>query len=139
MTTDTHESAQLHHLTRSAHKIIPHLRCADVTKTAAFYTDHLYFEIGGLKPEVPMVSVFMGAKADANIYIFQNPSGERISPGTIIIGLRRAELERYDVALVEEGRVEIVHEIADRPWEFRQFDVKDLDANVLQFFAFMSE
>lgn len=147
--TTTHEieSANLHHLTRSAHKIIPHLQCASAAAIATFYTAHLHFVLGDLvlNNDPPMASVFMGRRAEANIYIFETPhsssSGahEPVSPGTVMIGLGKAELEAYYAALVAEGSVEIVHEISDRPWGFRQFDVKDLDGNVLQFFAFMSE
>ena len=134
----TKECPHLHNLTRSAHKIIPHLRCADVNRTAAFYLDNLHFELGGLRPEVPMVSVFMGRKAEANIYIFgKQPSDGHAPTGTIMVGLGKAELEQYYQALLKEKKVDIVHTIEDRPWGFRQFDVKDLDGNVLQFFAFI--
>jgi uncharacterized glyoxalase superfamily protein PhnB len=126
-------------LTRTAHKIIPHLLCRDVAKTAAFYTDALHFDLGGLHLDVPMVSVFMGAKAEANIYIFGRAEEQDVTVGTVMVGLRKPALEQFYRVLVEEGRVEIVDPIGDRPWAFRQFDVKDLDGNVLQFWTFMDE
>jgi uncharacterized glyoxalase superfamily protein PhnB len=125
-------------LTRTAHKIIPHLICRDVEKTAAFYTEHLHFEMGGLHLDVPMVSVAMGAKAEANIYIF-GTSKKDFRTGTVMVGLRKPALEQFYQLLVEEAKVEIIGPIEDKVWEFRQFDVKDLDGNVIQFFAFVDE
>jgi hypothetical protein len=125
-------------LTKTAHKIIPHLNCKDVEKTAAFYMNCLHFELGGLHLDVPMVSVFMGAKAEANLYIF-GENKEYVNVGTVMVGLGKIALEQYYQILVEEKNVEIVDDIADRAWGFRQFNVKDLDGNIIQFWAFLDE
>ena len=135
---DPNSNSEVLRITKSAHKIIPHLRCTDVQKTADFYTKDLHFELGGIHLDVPMVSVFMGAKAEANIYIF-GIKDEEMKTGTVMVGLGRKELEEYHDLLVREGRVEIEEGLGDREWGFRQFDVEDLDGNRLQFWAFLDE
>ena len=136
------------HLTRSAHKIIPHLTCSDIHRTKDFYTNSLHFELGEFHPDnkpSPMISVFMGAKAEANIYIFQVEEGEEVKTRRVMVGLGKEELDQFHKILVEEGRVEIVdgHDadggLRDREWGMRQFEVKDGDGNGIQFWAFLED
>lgn len=54
-----------------------------------------------------------------------------------MIALGETELDDYYQLLKKEGEVEIVEEIADMEWGYRQFAVKDGDGNRLVFFKFL--
>ena len=45
--------------------------------------------------------------------------------------------EEYYALLKSGGKVELIREIADMPWGYKEFTVKDEDGNLLTFFRFL--
>lgn len=125
----------------SAWKIIPHFPCTAIDATINFYIECLHFNLGGtdrdddLHHEARMCSVAVGRKADANLYLFKkNPPFE---PSAAMVALGTKQLDQYYELLVAEEKVEISMPIEDQPWGYRQFEVKDIDGNRVQFFKFL--
>lgn len=130
-------------LKAQAWKIIPEFQSLSVTRTITFYTTHLNFTIGGshIPPsstEPTFCSLFKGEKAAANIY-FRLCNSEEFHPGAAWIAMGDEALEQFYVELKgkTEGEVEIVEEIGDQEWGYRQFTVKDCDGNKITFFRFL--
>lgn len=132
------EAAQL---LRSAWKIIPHFPCTSVVATVKFYTENLHFDLGGVHPddcpieEATMCSVAIGLKAAANMYLFKK--APPFEPSATMIAMGTHQLDKYYQILVEEGKVEISMPIEDQLWGYRQFEIKDIDGNRIQFFKFI--
>ena len=124
--------------TATAWKIISRMHCHDAQKAAEFYQAHLHFQLGDLVlgQETRMCSVFIGQKADANIYLFEKSKVDFTSSEVSIAMGRRAIDEYYEI-LRREGVVSIVREIGETDWGWRMFEVLDLDGNGLQFFCFL--
>lgn len=125
----------------SAWKVIPGLKTRDILATAKFYTDELRFTLGGLHSDIDdqtptFLSVFVGAKAVVNIY-YDRCEPENFTPGWVLIAMGTHQIDDYYQALVGAERVEIVEDIADKPWGYRQFSIKDVDGNKLTFFRFL--
>lgn len=126
---------------QSAWKIIPHFNCTAVDATVKFYTECLYFDLGGVDPddvpqrEARMCSVAVGRKSDANLYLFKMDAP--FEPSAAMIALGTTQLDQYYERLVAEGKVEISMPIEDQPWGYRQFEIKDIDGNRIQFFRFL--
>ncbi|KAK6544762.1 hypothetical protein TWF694_001445 [Orbilia ellipsospora] len=143
------EASEQHPLLRSARKIIAKFKCLDVRRTALFYVNDLHFKLGGMhtqedETEPYMASLFIGRHADANIYFFradnvtdQATTNVVIPKGELMISLGTKQLDDYYNLLKEEGRVNIVDPIEDKPWGYRQFEIEDLDGNKIQFFRFL--
>jgi len=135
--TDSKTSA-----TRSAWKIIPHFPSNSIPSTIQYYAQVLYFKTSEPQftqkdiPEPTFCSVFIGEKADANIYFFRNKS---LSPGKAMIAMTTEGLEEYYHLLKREGKVKFVEEIEDKEWGYRQFEIVDEDGNHLQFFRFLED
>ncbi|EPS41345.1 hypothetical protein H072_4769 [Dactylellina haptotyla CBS 200.50] len=125
----------------SSWKIIPHFPCTSVAATVKFYTESLHFTLGGVHPddcpqeEAEMCSVAVGKKADANIYLFRKPGP--FEPSAAMIAMGTNQLDKYYQLLLDEGKVEISVPIKDQPWGYRQFEIKDVDGNRIQFFKFL--
>jgi len=129
-------------LVRSAWKIIPQFHSRSINETVKFYTEELSFELGGVHPddggtpEPTFCSVFVGRKADANIYFFQTNAHE-FQACEAMIALGTTELDEYYDRLKSGGRVAITEPIEDTEWGYRQFTIKDNDGNRLTFFKFL--
>ncbi|KAK2822981.1 hypothetical protein FQN49_007590 [Arthroderma sp. PD_2] len=146
----------------SAWKIIPQFCSTSIPRTIKFYTESLYFTLGGTHPDgdensVPtFCSVAIGKKADANIYFFKTklssstPSDQQVQERTddedseeifhrssTMIALGTTELDEYYNILSKEGKVKITTPIKDQPWGYRQFTLEDPDGNRLTFFKFL--
>ena len=128
----------------SAWKIIPQFPSASIEKTVDFYSNNLYFEVGGVTTnaesgEAVFCSVFLGAKAEANIYFTKNSggAGQAQGLGSAMIALGTAQLDHYYDLLQDEGKVTILEPVEDKAWGFRQFTVEDPDCNKLVFFRFL--
>ncbi|EGE00465.1 glyoxalase [Trichophyton tonsurans CBS 112818] len=145
----------------SAWKIIPQFCSTSIPRTIEFYTKTLYFTLGGTHPDddantaPTFCSVFIGKKADANIYFFQTnlPSSgpneakedrgagkdnqEIFHPSSTMIALGTMELDEYYNILVEKGKAKITAPIEDRQWGYRQFTLEDPDGNEITFFKFL--
>jgi hypothetical protein len=89
-------------------------------------------------------SLFIGSKADANIYFLRNQP----EPGIAMIGMSLEGLENYHLRLRGEGLLDDVDMkerrsgmsgMEDELWGYRQFDVRDRDSNLVTFFAFLNE
>jgi uncharacterized glyoxalase superfamily protein PhnB len=141
-------------------KIIPFFRSTNITDTVAFYQDILHFTLGGVhsnsdtpnaesepEPEPTFASLFIGAKADANIYFLTT-----VPAGRAMIGMSLEGLESYYSRLKEAGtftEMDATEQgsavrmgmgaIENKPWGYRQFDLMDKDGNELTFFAFLSD
>lgn len=130
-------------------KIIPFFRSNNIDRTVAFYRDVLHFTVGGVHSETEstdseatFASLFIGEKADANIYFLPTVPASRA-----MIGMRLIGLENYYSRLKEEGvlgeinakvKGGMIGMMEDKPWGYRQFEVRDEDGNDLTFFAFLS-
>ncbi|KAK5044639.1 hypothetical protein LTR84_010653 [Exophiala bonariae] len=122
--------------------VIPHFSSSSVARSVKFYTEDLHFNLGGIDPEDAaepnMCSVAIGIGAmKGNIYLFQNNTGESLSPSTAMIALGTEAVDQYYDLLQAEGRVKIVDPIKDQPWGYRQFTIEDPDGNKIQFFRFL--
>lgn len=128
------------HPTSSAWKIIPQFQSLSITRTLNFYTTELGFQTGGVHPEnssnPTFCSLFVGPKAEANIYFRLREAGD-FHAGSAWIALGTAELDTFYEKVKEEGRVTIVEKLEDKEWGYRQFAVKDDDGNVLTSFKFL--
>jgi uncharacterized glyoxalase superfamily protein PhnB len=126
-------------IVRSAWKIIPQFQSRSIKATVKFYTEELSFVLGGLHPgdDAPnFCSIFIGKKADANIY-FHECSPEEFHPSKAMIALGTNELDEFHDRLRSQGKVEVVEPIKDEVWGYRQFTIKDIDGNQLTFFKFL--
>ncbi|KAF5860193.1 hypothetical protein ETB97_001836 [Aspergillus alliaceus] len=128
-------------IAKSAWKVIPMFHSTSVSLTVRFYTEILGFELGGVKPEdgtseLFFCSVFIGKKAEANFY-FLKVSAEEFKPSEAMIALGTRELDEYYQYLKGHKEVQIVQDIEDMEWGFRQFTIKDSDGNRLTFFKFL--
>lgn len=130
--------------TQSAWKIIPHFPSKSITSTIRFYKDVLHFKTGEAlftrkgASEPTFCSVYIGTKAEANIYFFCLPDKkEQLSEGKAMIAMTEEGLEEYYQLLKREGKVTFVDDIEDKDWGYRQFEIVDEDGNRLQFFRFL--
>lgn len=140
----------------SAWGIIPHFSSRSILRTVDFYTKKLHFNLGGVDPSPPtspsgvpsdtepvfepnFCSVAIGVPAiRGNIYFFKtDPDDKVFHPSRAMIALGTQAVDEYYETLKKAGEVEIVDEIADKPWGYRQFAIKDPDGNVVQFFRFL--
>lgn len=148
-------------LTRSAWKVIPQFNSTSIPRTIDFYTKDLHFTLGGTHSDgddednsPTFCSVYIGKKADANIYFFETDintapaigggdekinshSSEAFHPSSAMIALGTAELDDYYDLLLKGGTVQITRPIKDEVWGYRQFTVRDLDGNQITFFKFL--
>lgn len=125
----------------TAWKVIPFFRSTSIERTVAYYTTHLSFKLGGthsysaVDPTPTFASLYTGPKAAVNIY-FNTDSPE----GRAMVAIKDVdELNKGWERLKSEGVVEVVADIEDKPWGYRQFEVQDLDGNRLTFFAFLDD
>lgn len=126
----------------SAWGCIPHFQTRSVNRSIEYYTKVLHFSLGGIDPEDSkepnMCSVYVGTGIKGgNIYIFQREAEKAIEPSKVMIALGTQAVDQYYDLLKTEGKAEIVDDIADRPWGYRQFTVRDPDGNQTQFFRFL--
>lgn len=130
-------------LVSSAWKIIPYFPSRSITETISFYTSKLHFTLGGTDTpddkEPKFCSLFIGSKAEANIYFFLQSfeSSPMLSPAAAMIALGTQELDSYYALLQGEDEVEIVEPIENKEWGYRQFTILDGDNNRLTFFKFL--
>ncbi|KAM0746262.1 hypothetical protein T439DRAFT_275876, partial [Meredithblackwellia eburnea MCA 4105] len=131
----------------SVFKIIPFFHSSDIEATVNVYTKHLGFSLGGIyhhdptSPVPTFASLFIGPKAAANIYFSTNKD---ITPARAMIAIRTVEAlnelyERLKQPELREVGLEVVEEIQDQPWGYRQFDVSDRDGNRIVWFAFLED
>jgi uncharacterized glyoxalase superfamily protein PhnB len=128
-------------IVRSAWKIIPQFPSRSIQNTVKFYTEELNFQLGGLHPddgtsEPTFCSIFIGKKAEANIY-FEECALQDFHPAKAMIALGTAELDEFYTYLQSRRKVEIVEPIKDEEWGYRQFTIKDNDGTRLTFFKFL--
>jgi len=128
-------------IVRSAWKIIPQFPSRSIKLTIKFYTEELKFELGGFHPddgtsEPTFCSVFIGKKAEANIY-FDKCAVDDFHPAKAMIALGTTQLDELYTCLQSRKTVNIVELIQDEPWGFRQFTIEDNDGNRLTFFKFL--
>jgi hypothetical protein len=136
--SDSESSSQAPHY--GTFKIIPFFRSSNITNTVMFYRDVLHFTLGGIytpddssygssqtkpEPELTFASLFIGSKADANIYFLRNQP----EPGIAMIGMSLEGLENYHLRLRGEGLLDDV-DMKER---------RDRDSNLVTFFAFLNE
>ncbi|KAJ5960455.1 uncharacterized protein N7479_007605 [Penicillium vulpinum] len=126
---------------KSAWKVIPMFQSRSIPLTIQFYTEKLGFELASVKPEEgsseqTFCSLFIGKKADANFY-FSKATAEDFTTSQAMIALGTSQLDDYYNYLRCLEDVEIVEDVEDTPWGFRQFSVKDNDGNLLTFFKFL--
>lgn len=128
--------------------VIPHFHARSIPISITYYTTILHFDLGSTDsshkydpatdPEPNMCSVYLGPGIKgANIYIFKRPVEEVLHPSTIMIALGTKAVDAYYELLVREGKADIVEEIEDKAWGYRQFTVQDPDGNRIQFFRFL--
>ncbi|KAF4977682.1 hypothetical protein FZEAL_5822 [Fusarium zealandicum] len=126
----------------SAWKVIPTFKSQSIERTIHFYVDILGFNLASVKPEdeppaqYTFCSIFAGDKAAANLYFFK-PSGDTLTPSSAYIALGTTQLDLLYESLKVRNDVEIVEEIQDQPWGYRQFAINDPDGNTLTFFKFL--
>ncbi|KPI38936.1 uncharacterized protein AB675_4563 [Cyphellophora attinorum] len=128
--------------------VIPHFHARSIPTSITYYTSVLHFNLGSTdisfkydpasEPEPNMCSIYLGPGIrGANIYIFKRPVEEVLHPSTIMIALGTEAVDAYYELLVREGKAEIIKEIEDKRWGYRQFAVQDPDGNRIQFFRFL--
>jgi uncharacterized glyoxalase superfamily protein PhnB len=123
-------------LLQSAWKIIPQFRSRSVLKTVEFYREELEWTVEHDGEYPQMCSAFVGKKADANIYFFHHKDQEFVA-SSAMIALGTTQLDEFYEHLRARGKIEITEPIADEPWGYRQFSIKDIDGNTLTFFKFL--
>ncbi|KAL2200119.1 hypothetical protein P885DRAFT_27838 [Corynascus similis CBS 632.67] len=120
----------------SAWKIIPHFYSGNVRATVDYYSNVLGFTVGGVHTDksglATFCSLYAGDKAAANIY-FSNA----VSKSSAWIALGTTELDDFYRKLQSERLAEIVEELADKEWGYRQFTIRDVDGNTVTFFKFL--
>ncbi|KAK3291390.1 Glyoxalase/Bleomycin resistance protein/Dihydroxybiphenyl dioxygenase [Chaetomium fimeti] len=124
---------------QSAWKIIPHFRSDNIQTTVDFYTRVLGFTVGGIHTDdqsgkQTFCSLYAGDKAAANIYF-----SSAVTQSSAWIALGTAELDDFYQELKSHGNAEMVEDIADKEWGYRQFTIKDTDGNRLTFFKFLED
>lgn len=129
-------------ITDTAWGCIPHFPSRSIPATVEYYTNVLHFMLGGVDPEDSdepnMCSVAIGIPAiRGNIYLFKTEPGPDFHPGTAMIAMGPEAVDQYYELLKRKGRAEIVDEIEDKPWGYRQFMIRDPDGNRIQFFRFL--
>ncbi|KAH6640421.1 Glyoxalase/Bleomycin resistance protein/Dihydroxybiphenyl dioxygenase [Chaetomium tenue] len=122
---------------QSAWKIIPHFRSENIQATVDFYTQVLGFTVGGIHTDgqsgqQTFCSLYAGDKAAANIYFSRDAV-----QSSAWIALGTTELDDFYRELKSHGNVEIIEEITDKEWGYRQFKIRDSDGNKLTFFKFL--
>jgi hypothetical protein len=140
------DSEFLSQATQSVRKLIPHWPSSSIPNTIRYYRDVLHFKVGDPQhlrdgyPEPTFVSVCMGVHCAANIYFFRRPEGEDPLPlGRGMIGMSTKGLKMYYAILKKEGNVHFVEDLENKAWGYGQFEIKDEDGNILQFFHFLEE
>ncbi|KAF4759799.1 hypothetical protein HAV15_005643 [Penicillium sp. str.  len=126
---------------KSAWKVIPMFQSRSIPLTIQFYTEKLGFELASVNPEEgsseqTFCSLFIGRKADANFYFSKATTGN-FTPSQAMIALGTSQLDEYYNHLRSLDDVEIVEDVEDTPWGYRQFSIKDNDGNILTFFKFL--
>ncbi|EGO29398.1 hypothetical protein SERLADRAFT_457080 [Serpula lacrymans var. lacrymans S7.9] len=111
-------------LLSSAWKIIPKFQSLSISATIDFYVKTLGFIIGGLHPsddvsEATFCSIFIGKKAEANIY-FSKCESDQFHPREAMIALGTKQLDEFYEELKGKD-VEIVEPIEDQEWGYRHF------------------
>jgi len=112
-----------------------------IARTIDFYCKELHFVVGGshLPPnstEATFCSLFKGEKAAANIYFRLSDVGN-FRPSSAWIAMSLDALEGFWKELNGKKVVEVVEEIEDKDWGYRQFSTRDCDGNMLTFFCFL--
>jgi len=125
-------------LLRSAWKVIPQFKSRSIPTTVEFYRDELGWNVPyDNAAEYPdMCSAYIGKHADANIYFFKCQEQDFVASSTMV-ALGTTQLDEYYKHLLTRGTVDITEPIADQPWGYRQFSIRDIDGNILTFFKFL--
>ncbi|EEP82729.1 predicted protein [Uncinocarpus reesii 1704] len=106
-------------LVHSAWKVIPQFNSTSIKETVKFYTEELSFTLGGVHPddnpdiEPTFCSIFVGPKADANIYFFECKK-EDFHASAAMIALGTDELDEFYRLLTAKGKVFIKEPIEDK-------------------------
>jgi len=102
------------------HQPVPELPVKDVGKAQAFYRDKLGFQIAWIDPTKTIGAV---SKDEAAIFLRQH---KQIVPITVWIFVDHVD-ETYK-EFVQAG-IAISETIETKPWNTRQFTIKDFDGN----------
>jgi uncharacterized glyoxalase superfamily protein PhnB len=101
---------------------VPQLPVEDVEKAQKYYKDVLGFEIAWTYPDKSI-----GAVARGNIAIFFAKASNPITPN-----IHWVFAENVDATYAEfkERGADIIEDIEDKPWNIRQFTVRDLNGHI---------
>jgi uncharacterized glyoxalase superfamily protein PhnB len=131
----------LQQVAESVWKIIPQFQSRDIPRTIEFYTKDLGFTLGGtynIKDGQPrFCSVYAGHKAAANIYYFDFMGEREFQTSSAMIALGKQEVDLLYEDLILKGKVQMLEDIGDTMWGYRQFTIGDPDGNRITFFRFL--
>jgi len=103
---------------------VPQLPVADVEKAQVYYRDILGFEILWIYPDD---GKYIGAVTRGDSTVFLAKTNKAIEP---VIHWIFAENVDATYAELKERGAEIIEDIEDKPWNTRQFTVRDLDGHI---------
>lgn len=103
---------------------VPQLPVDDVEKAQIYYRDILGFEILWIYPENEK---YIGAVNRENTTIFFARTNKLIEPNIHWIYAEDVDLT---YAEFKERGADIIEEIDDKPWNIRQFTIKDLNGHI---------
>lgn len=103
---------------------VPQLPVDDVEKAQIYYRDILGFEILWIYPEIEKD---IGAVNRENTTIFFARTNKPIEPNIHWIYAEDVDLT---YAEFRERGADIIEEIDDKPWNIRQFTIKDLNGHI---------
>ncbi len=118
-------------------RVEPVLAVRDVGQAAVFYRDQLGFAIDFLYGDPPIhaaVSRGEWTGSGATIQLTQAEQGEQQPPAGFLYLFTDTTIDALCSAYRERG-VPIISEPQERPWGMREFAIRDLDGNLLNFSA----
>jgi uncharacterized glyoxalase superfamily protein PhnB len=103
---------------------VPQLPVEDVEKAQIYYRDILDFEILWIYPDT---GKYIGAVTRGDSTIFLAKTNKPIEPN--IHWIFAEDIDKTYAEFKERG-ADIIEDIEDKPWNTRQFAIRDLDGHI---------
>ncbi len=115
-------------------QIAPEFFTTDIPGTLAYYKDKLGFECLGTWQDPPVYAIIARDQQTIHFRCADSPTAnpEKYSDELLDAYLRVEDADMLYAEYVAKG-VEFTRELADTPWQSREFVVKDCDGRLLAF------